>query len=299
MKAGSHRQFSYSGANVNDLLAQLDRATLSAIAGPAPAKKAERQLAILKATAATLTILMGKFEINTERRIEHFLAQLGHESDSFCTTEEYASGAAYEGREDLGNTERGDGTRFKGRGLIQLTGRANYRKFTAWMRSTDPSAPNFETSPDLVAEFPWAAWSAIWYWSTRKLNVLADRDDLVGITKIINGGKNGLADREHRLAIARRKVEVKAVITPIAAMLVERPPDGFPVLFKGVSKPNVVEFLQRSLSNLGFYHLAIDGDFGAGTEQAVKAFQTSKKLKADGIVGAKTLAAIEAALGVE
>lgn len=280
------------------LLAQLDRATLAAIAGPAPAAKAARQVEILKETAALLPGLMEKFEINTETRIEQFLAQLGHESDSFCTTEEYASGAAYEGRSDLGNTKRGDGTRFKGRGLTQLTGRKNYLRFTLWMRSFMPDAPDFVANPELVELFPWAAWSAIWFWTVKKLNVLADRDDVIAITKIINGGKNGLDDRERRLAIARRKIEVKTVLAPISADIISREQGGFRVLYRGIQgEGDRVEDLQRGLAHAGFYHLAIDGDFGAGTENALKAFQRARGLKVDGKAGDLTFAALIAAAG--
>lgn len=283
---------------MSDLLAQLDLLTLQAIAGPAPAKKAARQLEILKASVAVLSDLMGQFEINTELRMEHFLSQLGHETDSFCTTEEYASGAAYEGRADLGNTKRGDGARYKGRGLIQMTGRANYRAFTLWLRSFMPDAPDFEASPDLAEEFPWAAWTAIWFWTVKKLNVLADRDDVIAVTKVINGGKNGLADRERRLAIAKRKIEVKSVLTAVAADLVSRAQGGFPVLHRGIrGRDELVEELQRGLSLLGYYHLAIDGDFGGGTEQAVKAFQRARGLTVDGLAGDRTFAALGQALG--
>lgn len=273
---------------MSDILAQIDRATLADVAGHVPAKKAARQAIILSEAAACLPDMMRDAEITTELRIEHFLSQLGHESDSFCTTEEYASGAAYEGRKDLGNVHRGDGVRYKGRGLIQLTGRANYRAFTGWMRSFMPDAPDFEAQPDLVEDFPWAGWSAIWFWTVKKLNVVADRDDLVRITKLINGGRNGLDDRERRLAIARRKIVVKTALLPIVAGEIATAQNGFQVLYRGVDDDARVDEVQQALKQLGFYHLAIDGDFGAGTEQAVRGYQNARGLKVDGIVGEKT-----------
>lgn len=141
--------------------------------------------------------MLEDFDINTPRRVSHFMAQLAHESAGLRTTTEYASGAAYEGRADLGNVKRGDGRRFRGRGLIQCTGRANYRAFTAWLRQRDSKAPDFEAEPTKLAEFPWALLSAVWYWQTRGLNKLADKDDLRGITRKINGGYNGFVDRQN------------------------------------------------------------------------------------------------------
>lgn len=281
---------------MSDLLVRLDRSVIAAVAGHAPSKKAARQSAIIDAAASVLPQLMAEFSIDTELRIEHFLAQLGHESDSFCTTREYASGEAYEGRKDLGNTEKGDGVRFRGRGLIQLTGRSNYRSFTSWMRSFQTDAPNFVNSPDLVEEFPWAAWSAIWFWSVNSLNAFADRDDVIGVTKRINGGRNGLDDRQRRLEIAKRKIGVKAVIMPIAASVISAAQNDFVVLHRGIEgQEDRIEDLQRRLAALGFYHLAIDGEFGAATEQAVRAFQKAGALKVDGLVGAKTMAVLTAA----
>lgn len=130
-------------------------------------------------------------EIRPGPRRQMFLAQLAHESDGFKTTREYASGRAYEGRTDLGNTEEGDGVRFRGRGLIQLTGRFNYEKLNALL----PADVDIIDEPELVEEFPLALQAAVWYWDTRKLNSLADDDSFERITRKINGGLNGQADR--------------------------------------------------------------------------------------------------------
>lgn len=139
---------------------------------------------------------MAEFGIDTPLRVAHFMAQIAHESASFRTTREYASGKAYEGRRDLGNTRTGDGVRFRGHGLIQVTGRHNHRAFTRWAQARYPDAPDFEAAPDTLMEFPWALLSAIWYWDSRNLNRLADKNDLRAITKKINGGYNGLSDRK-------------------------------------------------------------------------------------------------------
>lgn len=237
-----------------------------------------------------LPSLMEQFAINTPLRIEHFIAQAAHESDSFNAIEEYASGRVYEGRLDLGNTQPGDGPRYKGRGPFQLTGRSNYRNFTAWMRSFNPAAPDFEANPDLVETKPWAAWSAIWFWTVKNLNVLADRDDLRGVTKVVNGGYNGYEDRAAKLVRAKAFF-AKAAGDAVAAV------QGAPVLHRGV-KGDAVGDLQEKLQKAGFYHLAIDNDFGGGTEGAVIAFQKANGLVADGIVGQKTAAALQALIGV-
>lgn len=145
-------------------------------------------------------------------RLAHFLAQVGHESMGLLRRYEIwpnpnldARGVArsgnswqlrYEGRADLGNTQTGDGYRYRGRGFMQLTGRANYEAFSKWI------GHDCVANPDLVAEeFPVAV--AGWFWRFRSsrgnLNRLADRDDLLEITKGINGGTNGLQDRRRRL----------------------------------------------------------------------------------------------------
>lgn len=135
-------------------------------------------------------------------RIAMWLAQVGHESAGFNATEEYASGAAYEGRADLGNTQPGDGVRFKGRSWIQITGRNNYAAFSRWCsgKGLVPSPTEFVDNPNRLAELRWAGIGAAWYWTVARsdINALSDRQDLETVTRRINGGTNGLADRRDR-----------------------------------------------------------------------------------------------------
>jgi putative chitinase len=144
-----------------------------------------------------LNITMQRYDITTPLRKAHFLAQVGHESDGFNTNEEYASGVDYEGRRDLGNTSNGDGVRFKGRGLIQVTGRANYGECGRAL------GVDLINNPQRLGDYDLACLSAGWYWDSRNLNNLADRDDILAITKIINGGTNGFDDRQSYLARAK------------------------------------------------------------------------------------------------
>ena len=116
------------------------------------------------------------------------------------TTREYASGAAYEGRKDLGNTQKGDGTRFRGRGLIQLTGRANYAA------ASKALGEPYIDDPDLVERFPAAAMVSGWFWQKNNVNKHANRDDARAVTKVINGGYNGLDSRQALLKTAKSAV---------------------------------------------------------------------------------------------
>lgn len=134
--------------------------------------------------------LWPQVHINTPFRIASYLAQVGHESGRLRYLEEIASGKAYEGRTDLGNVHKGDGVRYKGRGLIMVTGRYNYRRCGEWL------GIDLESQPQLLSEPEWAVKSSLWFWDVHDLNAYADNDDLRGQTRVINGGYNGYEDRQ-------------------------------------------------------------------------------------------------------
>lgn len=158
--------------------------------------KGKPPLANLQSIVQGLEDFGPRFGIDLPHRLAHYIAQLAHESGHFIYDKEIASGAAYENRKDLGNTQKGDGRKYKGRAGIQLTGRANYTAFTAWARTIDAAAPNFVTNPDLINTDPWEGLVPIWYWSSRNCNKLADTNNIEQITRKINGGLNGY---EYRL----------------------------------------------------------------------------------------------------
>jgi putative chitinase len=151
-----------------------------------------------------------KWEINTLPRVRMFIAQVAHESGSFRYTREIASGQAYEGRNDLGNIFPGDGVKFKGRGVIQVTGRSNYQSCSLALFGDNRLLLN----PDILATPQYAIESACWYWKTRLLNDLCDKPEdwekvilkdngltkrytkIQWITRKINGGLNGINERE-------------------------------------------------------------------------------------------------------
>lgn len=136
-----------------------------------------------------LNAAMREFHINTPVRQAAFLAQIAHESGELRYVEEIASGIAYEYRKDLGNTQPGDGMKFKGRGLIQITGRNNYHECGKAL------GVDLITNPELLETNDLACRSAAWFWASRGLNDLADRGDFERITKRINGGLNGYQER--------------------------------------------------------------------------------------------------------
>lgn len=140
---------------------------------------------------------MAEADITTPQRQAFFLAQWAHESAEFRYMVEIASGAAYEGRKDLGNTEPGDGKRYKGRGPAQLTGRANYRAAGKALGIDLEGDPKRAADPEVGFRV------AGWYWTSRNLNRWADAGDFVKVTRLVNGGLNGLAHREKYLRRAR------------------------------------------------------------------------------------------------
>ncbi len=208
---------------------------------------------IVNGLAAAMPRCIQIADLTTPLRQEHFLAQLAHESAGFRTTTEYATGKAYEGRKDLGNTQKGDGVRYKGRGLIQITGRANYNTMSKAL------GVDFVKEPELAADFPYAALTAALYWKNHNINKYADRDDIRGATKVINGGTNGLADRMSYLVKAKNYVPNTMTIKP------------------PVSDVHAVDVqaAQKRLSSLSYPLGAIDGEIGPLTRSAIRDFQDS------------------------
>lgn len=186
---------------------------------------------------APIAAAMGKYEINTPLRQAHFLAQVGHESAGFTKAQEslnYRYGALlalfgnrisqadamkygrvdagsdahpadqkmigsiiYANRNGNGDRNSGDGYRYRGRGLIQITGRANYAALVKQL------GVDILANPDLLTGYNLAAESAAAWWKNHGLNEIADSDDVTRITRIINGGTNGLDDRKSRLSKAK------------------------------------------------------------------------------------------------
>jgi putative chitinase len=167
------------------------------------------------------------YEINTPLRLAHFLAQIGHESGALQHVREVwgptPAQERYEGRIDLGNTQAGDGRKYAGRGLLQTTGRSNYRSLRDRLRTRGIDAPDFETVPELLETPRWAALSAADYWDMRGINRMADRDDHHAVTLAVNGGTNGIDDRRQRLERAR--AVVNALDTPAKPVHVDPRPD--------------------------------------------------------------------------
>jgi len=147
-------------------------------------EKAEQYLPFLQAA-------MIEASIDTPLRVAAFLAQLAHESGELKYFEEIASGKAYEGRKDLGNTQPGDGIRFKGRGPIQLTGRFNYEECGKALGVDLVNHPERADDPDIAFR------TAAWFWTKRRLNIFADKGGgfFDEITFRVNGGYNGKESR--------------------------------------------------------------------------------------------------------
>jgi len=247
--------------------------------------------------------ILPKYEINTPNRIAGFFAQCGHESMNFTALSEnlnyraetleklfskYFSKAGrnaadyakqpekianviYANRMGNGDTASGEAYLFRGRGVIQLTGKDNYSAFASSIKMSLPDVIDYVQTKKGALE------SACWYWNSRKINIACDEGDIVKMTKLVNGGSIGLDDRRKHFeqALAVLGGAVPAPITTAAAI---------PGVLK---KGSTGEAVKRMQAELG---LEDDGVFGPGTEAAVKKWQAANGLAADGIVGPKTLA---------
>lgn len=243
-----------------------------------------------------LVNVLPTYEINTPNRVSAFLAQCAHESGGFRTLKENLNYRAdsllkvfpkyfktlteaqqferkqdkianrvYANRMGNGTESSGDGWKYCGRGLIQLTGKSNYKAFA------DSIKMDLEKVPDYLGTFEGAVKSACWFWKTNNLNQWADKDDILTMTKKINGGTIGLDDRKKHYEHAKQVLGNSVVTTT-----------QYETVRLG-SKNETVRAVQRALG------LKEDGDFGPGTEKAVKSWQASNGLTADGIMGPKSL----------
>ena len=149
--------------------------------------------------ARELNPAMEVFQITTPERQAAFMAQIGHESGRGRWVKEMwgptSVQAKYEGRADLGNIQPGDGKRYMGRGLIQITGRSNYVSCRDGLCEFVDDVPDFEAHPEILELPKWAAHSAAWFWAAHGLNELADKGSFTLITRRINGGLTGIKDR--------------------------------------------------------------------------------------------------------
>lgn len=250
-----------------------------------------------------------KYEINTPARIAAFIAQCGHESGGWRTfsenlnysaksldavfgkyfvragrdANEYArqpekiANVVYANRMDNGDTQSGDGWRYRGRGPKQLTGKANYSAFSKDM-GIDAIG-----NPDLVSDdMQVALMSAIWFWNKNGLNKFADAGDIKTMTKRINGGYIGLEDRIHHYKQAMEMLGAEPGEHAHEDEHEDLDVEDIGVLKRGM-KGEGVKIMQEALG------IAADGDFGPGTERALKAWQRENGLIADGIAGPATL----------
>ena len=262
-----------------------------------------------------LVEILPKYDIDTEQRIAGFIAQCAHESGDFRIMEEnlnYSEKAlnAVFGRYfgappkrnaaeyarnpekianyvymdefrskagQMGNTKAGDGFRFRGRGLKQLTGRNNY---TAFGKTVGMSA---EEAAEYVATPKGAVESACWFWKNANCNKFADAGDIVGLSKKINGGTIGLEDRVRRWNEALRILGGKVTPVKIEEEKDNDIKDDIGVLRRGC-RGEGVKIMQKALG------IGADGIFGPGTERALKAWQAKNGLTADGIAGPATFA---------
>lgn len=215
--------------------------------------------------AGPLSEACALFEINTPERIAMFLANVGHESGSLRWVSEIwgptEAQKRYEGRKDLGNTVLGDGFLFRGRGILQTTGRANYRELRpALLLAGYSDVPDFETDPEQLQLPRWAAASAGYFWHSRGLNKLADVGNFGLVVRRINGGTNGMADREQRLVRAR--AALASLTTPAAPEPVRSMPAGEIIPEEPAMAPFIAAALQAILPAVP----KLIETFGSGSE---------------------------------
>lgn len=228
----------------------------------------ERYAALLPA----FTAAMREAGCTTVERAAMWCAQLGHESGGLQWMEELASGAAYEGRRDLGNVRPGDGQRFKGRGPIQVTGRHNYTALSTWAhsRGLTPSPTFFVDQPAQLASDRYGFLGAVWYWTAarQQLNALADARDINGATRAINGGTNGLDDRTTRY---KRCLELGAALLPEEGFMSALSAEEQRELYEAICKPkkSLVEGSQAEFDHETFGRLTDAAAYR--TERAVAA----------------------------
>lgn len=205
----------------------------------------------------------------TVNRAAMFLAQICEESGGLQWMTELASGSEYEGRRDLGNTQPGDGVKFKGRGPIQVTGRNNYTALSRWAhdRGYVPSATYFVDNPTALADDKYAFLGAVWFWTTHNLNRYGDANDVRGATLVINGGTRGLDARQanwnriHPLGrailpgpvlrrVAHMKVGDTARVTAEKGAIARKAPGGAQVVQNGkpVGHPRGFQFKVTKLA---------------------------------------------------
>ena len=227
------------------------------------------------------------YRIDTPVRLAAFLAQIGHESGSLHHTREIwgptEAQRRYEGRADLGNTEPGDGERYKGRGLIQCTGRTNYRAMTNALRRF--GAPDFEAEPEALEQPQWAAWTAAAWWATHGCNELADVSSFEALTRRINGGLNGLDDRAARWERAKT-----ALATPVPTASENAPseaPDAPTTASKEARMP-IPAFLLAALPAIIEAIPKLGRVFGSGSQVA------ERNLKAAELVASTVVSAVGA-----
>lgn len=213
---------------------------------------------IIDGLATALAPAFARYGITTRLRLCHFLAQAAHESDGFRTLVEYGGSAYFNKRygpqtsvgKRLGNTQPGDGSRFRGRGIFQCTGRDNYRFYGQKI------GVDLVNAADMAAQPGNSLLVALEYWKAKGLNALADKDDLEGITRKINGGLNGLASRKAYLDRAKRiwPADPVFVLPPAKADPVHdipaAPPAPLPDAPIAMESPSIAALLHALISRI-------------------------------------------------